>query len=349
MKNLFIILVMLGIIFLGLVFIMKKAQRNKIEVNHEWGKLEEVIIGRGEDLIIPSYNEYVSFIYDPKYIDTMKKYGGRKAIDVEPEETKEAIKQINTLAKILEDRGVKVHRSQRLGPREKQYLGYVQKGGMLFYARDPMLVIGNNVIETALKVPMRAKERFAIRPILKERLKDSGAKYVAMPPVSPEFGGDGIYLEGGDVLLNGYEIYVGNSGRASNKAGIEWLQNFLGPKYRVIEVKVSPEFEHLDCVLSLPRPGLMVICRDGIIGELPESIRGWEAVEVSIPEAKKLGANLFVVDEKTCIVDTQHHRVAEELRKKGQEVIEIPYDKVAAWGGAFRCSHHPLRRISKLK
>jgi len=62
-----------------------------------------------------------------------------------------------------------------------------------------------------------------------------------------------------------------------------------------------------------------------------------------------LGANLFVIDKKTCIVDTYHHRIAEELRKRGQEVIEIPYSEVATWGGAFRCSHHPLRRKSKIR
>ncbi|MCK4732340.1 MAG: hypothetical protein KAT65_07775 [Methanophagales archaeon] len=324
--------------------------KNMIEVNHEWGKLKEVIVGIGEDLVIPGYSESVSFIYDPTYLDLMKEYGGRNAMDVDPETTKEVIEQINGLAKVLEDRGVIVHRTHRLTkPEENEYLEDVQKGCMFLYARDPILVIGNNVIETAIKIPMRAKERYAIRPILKERLKSGNANYVAVPAVSPAFGEEGIYLEGGDVLLNGYEIYVGNSGRGSNKAGIEWLQNYLGPKYKVHEIKISQEFEHLDCVLSLPCPGLGVICKEAILSELPESIRDWDFIEVSVAEAKKLGANLFVLDEKTCIVDNQHHRIAEELRQRGQEVIEIPYDKVATWGGGFRCSHHPLRRESKLE
>jgi len=345
------ILVFLCIAIIGciVIFMGSKPAKKEISVHHEWGKLKEAIVGIGEDLIIPTYSEYTSFIYDSKYIDMMKEYGGTKAVDLEPEQIKEAIKQINKLAKVLEDRGVIVHRSHRLRPQEKKYLEYVQKGSMSFFARDPILVIGNNVIETALKVPMRAKERYAIRPILRKRLKNSNANYVSMPVVSPEFGEGGMYLEGGDVLLNGHEIYVGNSGRTSNKAGIDWLQNFLGLKYKVHEIKINPEFEHLDCVLSLPRPGLMVICKDAIKGKLPKSIRDWDAIEVSIPEAKKLGANLFVIDEKTCIVDTQHHRIAEELRKRGQEVIEIPYGEVATWGGAFRCSHHPLRRVSKLE
>ena len=328
----------------------KKAGDGKVEVNHEWGKLREVVLGIGNDLVIPCYNEKVSFIYDKDFIALMKKHGGKKASEIEPERTKEVIAQLDNLAKVLESRGGIVHRTHRLTkPYQKNYLSNIQGGSMFIYARDPILVVGNNIIETAIKIPMRAKEKFAIRPIIKERLKTAKAKYVAVPAVTPSFDKDGIYLEGGDVLLNGYDIYVGNSGKGSNKAGIAWLQNYLGDKYRVHEVKVSPEFEHLDCVLSLPRPGLMVACKDAIIGELPKSIRDWDCIEVSVEEAKRLGANLFVLDEKTCIVDKQHHRIAEELRKRGQEVIEVPYDAVATWGGAFRCSHHPLWRESKLK
>ena len=323
---------------------------NPIAVHHEWGKLKEVIVGIGDGLIMPEYNDKVNFIYDKKYIASMKEKGGKSAMDVDPENTVKVIEQINNFADTLRSMGIKVHRPRPLNKTESGYLGYVQKGQMQLYARDPILVIGNNVIETAIKVPMRAKEIFPLRDIITKRLKDNPGpvNYIAAPSVNPGFGEDGIYLEGGDVLLNGYDIYVGNSGRGSNKAGIDWLQNTLGPKYTVHEIKVNPEFEHLDCVLSLPRPGLMVICRDGITGKLPEKIRDWDAIEVSLDEAKKLGANLLVVDENTCIVDKQHHRVAEELRQRGIKVTEIPYDVVATWGGAFRCSHHPLVRESAL-
>ena len=323
---------------------------SSIAVHHEWGKLKEVIVGIGDGLIMPEYNDKVNFIYDKKYIASMKEKGGKPAMDVDPENAVKVIEQINNFVDTLRSMGIKVYRPRRLNKTESGYLDYIQKGQMQLYARDPILVIGNNVIETAIKVPMRAKEKFPLRDIITKRLKDnSGAvNYIAVPSVNPGFGEDGIYLEGGDVLLNGYDIYVGNSGHGSNQAGIDWLQNVLGPKYTVHAIKVNPEFEHLDCVLSLPQPGLMVICRDGITGKLPEKIRDWDAIEVSLDEAKQLGANLLVVDENTCIVDKQHHRVAEELRKRGIKVTEIPYEAVATWGGAFRCSHHPLIRESVL-
>lgn len=56
-----------------------------------------------------------------------------------------------------------------------------------------------------------------------------------------------------------------------------------------------------------------------------------------------------MLDEKRVIVDSAHERVAEKLRDKGQEVILLPYQAPSLYGGAFRCSHHPIRRESVLK
>ena len=319
-----------------------------IAVHHEWGKLKEVIVGIGDDLFMPSYCEALSFFYDPGHIEKMKKYGGVDERKLAPADVKQAKEQIDNLARVLEKQGVIVHRSHRLSPEEMQYLDYVQKGSHFFYARDPVLVIGNNVIETAICIPFKVKERYALRPILRKRLAGSKANYISMPVPSPVFGRDQIYLEGGDVLLNGRDIYVGISGRGSSPEGARWLQNFLGPEYRVHQIKLSHEFEHLDCVLALVRPGLGVRCSAGIIDALPEAIRNWDYVEVTKEEAKKLGANLLVLDDKTVIIDKQHHRIGEELKKKGIKVIEIPYDKVAINGGGLRCSHHPLIRASVL-
>ena len=327
---------------------MENMNSAPISVHHEWGRLKEVIIGIGDDLVIPSYSEAVSFFYDPAYLQQMKQYGGTDAQTLDPEGVRQAKDQIDNLARVLHELGVIVHRSHRLSKAEMKYLDYVQKGSHFFYARDPVLVIGNNVIETAMSIPFKVKERYAIRPILRKRMEGSNAVYVSMPVPSPVFGRDQIYLEGGDVLLNGREIYVGISGKGSSPEGAEWLRHYLGPEYRVHQIKLSPEFEHLDCVLSLVRPGLGVRCKEAITGDLPESIRNWDYVEVRKEEAEKLGANLLILDEKAVVIDQQHHRIGQELTQRGVKLIEVAYDKVASWGGGLRCSHHPLIRESML-
>ncbi|MFH1039448.1 MAG: arginine deiminase family protein [PVC group bacterium] len=324
----------------------------RVSVNHEWGSLKEVIVGRGDDFVIPSWSDQVAKLEaPPETKEYIKKHGGKKYSEVDPEGSKEIVEQMNGLAGLLESRGIIVHRNRLYTPEEMQYLSDIQKGASLIFMRDPVIVIGNNIIETALQAPVRRKERFSIREILLDAAKDGNARYISMPVASPRFPKEAEYdpfLEGGDVLLNGYEIYAGYSGRASNQAGIEWLQQYLGPKYKVHTIKLKPHVLHLDCAMALLRPGLGIICKDRIIGELPESLKDFDFIEVTEEEASKLGANVLVLDEKTVIVDKQLTRIGNELSKKGQEVIEIPYDALANWGGSFRCSHHPLRRDSKL-
>ena len=92
----YVVLALLCIVILGYIVMSRinRPAKKDIYVHHEWGKLEEAIVGTGNDLVIPGYSEYVSFIYDPKYIDMMKEYGGMKAMDVDPEATKKLVSTI---------------------------------------------------------------------------------------------------------------------------------------------------------------------------------------------------------------------------------------------------------------
>ena len=108
---------------------------------------------------------------------------------------------------------------------------------------------------------------------------------------------DGPFLEGGDTLLNGYEIYVGISGCASDLAGADWLQALLGETYRVIPVAMKSNVLHLDCAMALIKPGLLVYCPLKLIDGLPMSLRDWDKIEVSVDEANRLATNGLVLEE----------------------------------------------------
>ena len=144
-------------------------------------------------------------------------------------------------------------------------------------------------------------------------------------------------------MLLGRDILVGNTGNASNTAGVKWLQRYLGDEYRVHEVKLSNHFLHLDCVLCTPRPGLAMICKEAFVDGIPEGIKDWKHIYVEPEEAEgKLACNGLVVDNKTIVIaDTLPH-LAKALRDAGQEVIETPFDAMYWQGGGFRCWHHPL-------
>lgn len=234
---------------------------------------------------------------------------------------REAIVGTPELAEILAREGITVHLPDRPPPS----------------VRDPLIVVGEHAIESALRQPERRDERFALRPFVQKAALERGARWSSVPPGWPN-AVDGPFLEGGDVLLNGREIYVGMSGRSSDMAGIDWLEALLGTGYRVIPVAMRSDVLHLEEVLALVKPGLLLWCAEKLIDGLPTSLRSWEAVAVS-----KGGADLLVLDAGRAMVSADNARVIEELRARRMDVIPV------ASNCRLRSDHHPLLRESVLE
>jgi len=205
------------------------------------------------------------------------------------------------------------------------------------------------MIETNLRMRLRRVERFGLQGILKEAHDQGRGHWINMPDAWPgpeDKDTTSLLLEGGDTLLNGFDVYVGDSGTGSSEGGIAWLQNLLGASYHVQAVKLRPRILHLDGVMALLRPGLGLLFRAGLAGELPESLSGFRWIEVNEEETYSLGVNGLVLDPETVIIQQRHGRLIDEIRKAGMEVIPLAYDGPATIGGALRCSSHPLIRES---
>lgn len=328
-------------------------KKTKIEVHHEWGALKEVVVGVPNLRLPTKLAEAPRGFLPDSSVAFIEKHAGKLVKDCAPDLFAQFVEQVDGIIQILRDRGVIVHQVKNHIPTEESFLAEMNDTVMQTYPRDPMLVIGNKFIETAMLEPNRRKERFAIRRTIGDRLAGSNARIVSMPEPEPFPAdangkyGPGPFLEGGDVMLVGHDIYVGNTGNASNTAGIRWLQNCLGNKYRVHEVPLSDHFLHLDCVLALPRPGLAVICKEAFVRGIPDFLKDWKLIEVSAEDAEqKLGCNGLVLDEKTMIVGDDMPALAESLRAEGTEVLTARIDGIYWQGGGFRCCHHPLVRES---
>jgi glycine amidinotransferase len=250
------------------------------------------------------------------------------------------------LAELVARQGVTVHRPERLKGEERTFMAPNGEGAQLF-PRDGMIVVGHNVIDASLRLKCRQRERYGLRPIIQQVVQQRGARWSSVPLGSPGCV-DGPFLEGGDTLLNGHEIYVGISGCASDLAGADWLQALLGDRYRVIPVALRSNVLHLDCAMALVKPGLLIYCPQKLIDGLPMSLRDWDKIEVSVEEATLLATNCLVLEEGHAIVDADNARVIEELKRRKVEVIPLPFDGPIATGGGLRCAHHPLLRESVL-
>jgi len=318
----------------------------KIGAYNEWGKLREAVIGIEDETIVANYVPALQWETKEARTD-FKKSGGKRSIDVDTARLKRLRRQIEGHVKLLKRLGVKVYRSKRMRDREeKEYLTNVQKGNMLFGGADFFRVIGNNVILlNSFRLPFRRKQVFIARPIIESLIKGCDVRYAATPPPSPHYRKDDLYLENGDIMVDGYNVYVGMSGNASSPAGVAWLQQFLGRKYKVYTIKLSSKVLHIDCTCSLTRPGLLTYYPD-LVGKLPKPLKKWDKIKVykQKGEDEAFGANTLTLDEKTVIVSEQYQRVADEYSKRKIKVIMEPLDATIEYGSGPRCLTAVLRR-----
>ena len=345
------VVIIVGLITLALVGFVETglsetSTKKDIGVYNDWGKLKEVLIGIEDETIEPEWLPALAFLSKEAQVDC-KKYGGKKTADVFPEIVKQLRSEIEGLVNVLKDRGVIVHRTEPMRYKEERaYLDNVQKGNHSFGGEDYFRVIGDNVILiNSLRLPFRRKHVYYVRPALEPLLEGSNAKYVAMPPPSPHYDENDAFLEAGDILMDGFNIYVGLSGKGSSTKGIVWLQQYLGPEYKAWTVNVDPGILHLDCVMTLIKPGLLVYYPD-LVGDLPEPLKGWEKIALYKKEGEEepFGANNLSLDENTIIVADRYPKLVQELKKRGMEVIVLPFDMTIAYGAGPRCLTAVLRR-----
>jgi N-dimethylarginine dimethylaminohydrolase len=312
--------------------------------HHEWGKLREVVVGLSpaEDFVV--FHEESQRWLTPEGAEFSRRHAGRRLIDADADLAKRIERQVDALAELLAREGVTVHRPERLRGEERTFMAPNGEGAQLF-ARDGMIVIADHVIDASLRLRCRQRERFGLRPVVRRMVNERGARWSSVPFGSPA-AVDGPFLEGGDVLLNGRQVYVGMSGCASDMAGIDWLQALLGSDYRVIPVALRSNVLHLDCALALIRPGLLVWCPHKLIDGLPTALRDWDGIEVSVEEATRLATNGLVLEEGRVVVDADNQRVIGELRRRSIDVIPLAFDAPISLGGGLRCAHHPLLRES---
>jgi N-dimethylarginine dimethylaminohydrolase len=301
-------------------------------------------ISPAEDFVV--FHEESARWMSPEVADLSRRHAGRRLLDVDADWARRCEQQVDALAERVAREGVIVHRPDRLADEKRTFLAPNGEGMQLF-PRDPLIVVGDHVIEASLRLICRQRERYGLRPIVQQVAQQRGARWSSVPLGTPGCV-DGPFLEGGDTLLNGFEVYVGMSGCASDMAGIDWLQALLGETYRAIPVAMKSNVLHLDCCLALVKPGLLVYCPEKLIDGLPMSLRAWDKIAVSPDEANRLATNGLILEEGRMIVDSDNSRVIDELRKRSVEVIPLPFDGPIRVGGGMRCAHHPLLRESVL-
>jgi N-dimethylarginine dimethylaminohydrolase len=95
------------------------------------------------------------------------------------------------------------------------------------------------------------------------------------------------------------------------------------------------------------RPNLGIICPDLMLSPLPGKLQQFEWIEISLEEQARYAANNCPLNQETIFVIAGNDRVNNLLAEQyGMEVIPCSIESGIALGGALRCAHHPLSRLS---
>lgn len=280
----------------------------KVNINNEYGKLKSVVVSSAD-------------YYDSSNLainnETIRYYALNGGVP-----TKEAIlKEQKQFWDVLEQLGVQVLLAEQVDG---------AKGQM--FTRDLAFGIGDKFFLSSMR---KENRRFAIhgwKNILDQLDED---KIIQVPP--------NIFLEGGDIIVDGKIVYVGISER-STMDGVEFLKNVLGEEYLIIPLKLKPKFLHLDVVFTIINPNLALVYKEGFEEQSYHYLEKYHKIEVTKQEQFELATNVFVIDPQTIIMNSAHRRIENELRKLNLNIIPIDFTQTAKDGGAFRCTTCPIER-----
>ncbi|KXX69520.1 dimethylarginine dimethylaminohydrolase family protein [Flammeovirga sp. SJP92] len=342
-RNLIALICFSLFVFTAFTLIEKPNVAKNIQNNHEWDQVEEIVIGRWvtSAFEVPAISDDVKSLY-PYISDSSWKYmdkaQGHMLSEVYPQDDQEYHMEQENLVKVVESLGVKVRRPDEL---EVHSIATSQP-----YSRDPIITIGNKIIISNMNLEARRLETANYRRIALDLAKNYNGEVVNMPANKPGLHKDNVYLEGGDVFVNGKEIYVGLSGNASNEAGIQWLQQELGDDYKVYGIELQHHVLHLDCAMMLLNDHQGVICKEDFVDfdALPAALKNYEWVEVKPEEAQRMATNGMVINDHTVIVSNAFPEVNAKIKALGIDVVEIPFRKANYFGGGIRCSYQPIYR-----
>lgn len=358
---------------------------SSIYVASEYARLREVIVGHGTgkqvDLYKAPWVKSAAKIFSPDgtYEGFLKAFGyqsGKSYKDFpwtdnssEPDPTMskyDKIEQENDyLIAALKKYGVIVHRPQELIDQDVADNfgeGWLVNGYQQIFSRDPIFIVGNNVVELSPSAPNRRGDLLGMFSLLHGRVEGTNANWIQMPTTNytpmllaePPYSKNGhLHLEGGDLLVFNESTVLAGSSRnvaaGSSSEGIDWLASVLAPeKYTVTKVFLKSHMLHLDCALSIIKPGLATCCRDCLEGDIPSELDGWDIITVTSEEAKHLGTNGLPIDQSHYLLGVNSHmdgqRIKAELVKRGITVELIPFHAHNKDDGSLRCATHPFKR-----
>lgn len=185
------------------------------------------------------------------------------------------------------------------------------------FMQDPAMVIDGIAILNRMGAASRAGETDLVADVLRARFETHALSAPAT-------------LEGGDVLIVGNRLIVGETVR-TNRDGIAQLRARFEPRGVRIDSTPVGEFLHLLTVVTYVGHGVILVHQD--FAEHP-MLR--EFVQVCVPRKEAYAANTLGIG-KYVILPAGFPKTAGQVRAKGFEVLELPMSEFYKADGGVSC------------
>ncbi|WP_067694393.1 inosamine-phosphate amidinotransferase 1 [Nocardia jejuensis] len=336
-----------------------------VSVHDEWSPLEEVIVGRASGAQVPTSDKGRHTI----------RCRDVTAIPAGPFDDRciaEAEEDIAALTSLLRATGIVVRHPRVVDHTEVFSTPDWSSDGMhTFCPRDTLLAIGHSIIETPMSLRSRQHEALAYREILLDYL-DSGARWIAAPrprlretmynrtdrsqialrEEEPVFDAANCLRLGTDILY-----LVSDSG---NRLGARWLQNTLGPEYRVHPCDNLYKSTHIDTTLTALRPGLLLVNPSRVTEKtIPRCLKSWEILKAPEPidtgyrgypfSSPWISMNLLSLAPDLVVVEHSQIQLMRLLENKGITCAPLAWRQGRSLGGGFHCATLDVRRTGDLR
>jgi glycine amidinotransferase len=347
-------------------------QKHTVSAHDEWSPLRSVIVGRAGRSCFPYGNPDVIRATMPVgYLERFK-----PASPFPPEIVAKAEVELNLLAELLEQRGIRVYRPS--------YVDWLQHGGYTgAMPRDGLMTVGRHLIEAPFAWGCRQHEiQLAFGDILTTLAKDQSTEVVRPPPnlhktslydsdaheynlsqsrpfpwiinnARPAF-------DAADFMRFG-KVIIGQYSHVTNAKGVEYLRRHIPKGYSVELLQVrDPGAMHIDATILPLRDGLLVYNPEKVTEASLRNhkvLQGWELHAYPFtPKAPKypplfmtspwLSLNALVLDGVHVLVEEEDRQTAKWFQSLGMEPILCPFRHVNSLGGSFHCATVDLFRGS---
>ena len=298
----------------------------EIFVDNENDKLTDVIVGNSLN-----FKSEINFrdLYDP--ISLFHYLKGTFPIKSKLQN------QISQFKKVLKKYNVKIHDLDIINTNQ-------------IFARDLGFVIEEKFFLSSI-LPARENEIKGLDSLLNK------IKNIVRIPAD-------IHIEGGDVIIDNDNIFIGYYDQKdyknqitarTNKQALKFMKKEC-PNKNIIPLELiksphNPKLNalHLDCCFQPVSKNKAVICKQAFKNphELNQLISFYQEdnlFEITLDEMSRLYSNFLSIDKNIVISDIKFKRLNKWFENMNIEVEEIDYSEISKLGGLFRCTTLPLLR-----